>query len=138
MFYDADDADEDGDDDDVNNQRQRQLKLGTGAQYWFPARCTLPLSHSLITINISIVIIMIIIIVFDVISNLIVIIRTINYRTLFLITINIIGVTLTPSELVTFRREMDPSLENIAHIQRFSSWISKLTLAALYCSLTIG
>ena len=56
MFYDADDADEDG---DGNNQRQRQLKLGTGAQYWFPARCTRPLSHSLITIaiNISIVII---------------------------------------------------------------------------------
>ena len=70
---DDDDADEDG---DVNNQRQRQLKLGTDAQYWFPARCTLPLSHSLIAINISIVIIMITVIVFDVISNLIVIIRT--------------------------------------------------------------
>ena len=83
---------------------------------------------------------MIIIIVFDVISNLIVIIRTMFTLplALFLITISIIGVTLIPSELVTFRREMDPSLENIAHIQRFSSWISKLTLAALYCSLTIG
>ena len=141
MLYDTaddDDADEDGDDDDLNNQRQRQLKLGTGAQYWFPARCTLPLSHSLITINISIVIIMITIIVFDVISNLIVIIRTMFTLplALFLITISIIGVF--PSELVTFRREMDPSLENIAHIQRFSSWISKLPLAALYCSLTIG
>ena len=83
---------------------------------------------------------MIIIIVFDVISNLIVIIRTMFTLplALFLITISIIGVTLIPSELVTFRREMDPSLENIAHIQRFSSWISKLNLAALYCSLTIG
>ena len=74
---DDDDADEDG---DVNNQRQRQLKLGTGAQYWFPARCTRPLSHSLITINI------VIIIVFDVTrgSNIIVIIRTIGplYSTL--------------------------------------------------------
>ena len=78
MLYDTaddDDADEDGDDDDLNNQRQRQLKLGTGAQYWFPARCSRPLSHSLITIN---TINIVIIIVFDVTrgSNIIVIIRT--------------------------------------------------------------
>ena len=52
---------------------------------------------------------MITVMVFDVISNLIVIIRTMFTLppALFLITINIIGVTLTPSELVTFQQELE-------------------------------
>ena len=127
MLYDTaddDDADEDG---DVDNQRQRQLKLGTGAQYWFPARCSRPLSHSLITIN---TINIVIIIVFDVTrgSNIIVIIRTRSSPLHSLITITIVGVII---DHFSARVKINPSIENIPHIQRFSSWIFKLTLAAL-------